>query len=354
MLWQRITNAIITKTMKFGKGAVMKVTSALGVETTLDMAELAALQNIAAADLAKIDGITNGTSAAGKALVLDSSGNIDTFGAGAITGSDSSLGITGQAAAQGGAIVITGGTSSTAGNVGGVVQIVGGTSGTTSNGAAVSLTGAVSGTTGAVNGGAVTVAGGAGHATSTGVGGLATLQGGASGGGATGNGGNAAVTGGAAASTNGSGGAVVITPGALAGSGVNGGLHLRSPTGLIFNQQTAASDIADTAPTLTVAQFINGIVHGNPTTGRAVTTPTGAALSTACGVGLAVGDSFTFALTTIGVGADDIYTLTAGDGNVTFIGAVTLGPVVTNTSPGSALWRFRNTGANTWVGYRNS
>jgi hypothetical protein len=177
---------------------------------------------------------------------------------------------------------------------------------------------------------------------------------GGSGAGATGNGGAAQVTGGAALSTNGSGGAVIITPGALSGTGVNGGLHLRSPTGLVFQQQTVALDLVDTAPTLTVAQFINGICFGNPTTGRAVTTPTGAALSTACGIGLAVGDSFDFSLTTVGVGADDIYTLTAGDGNVTFIGAVTLGPVVTNTSPGSATWKFRNTGANTWVGYRMS
>lgn len=180
------------------------------------------------------------------------------------------------------------------------------------------------------------------------------MVGGASGSGATGNGGDTTLTGGAAASTNGNGGSVILTPGALSGTGIQGGVFLRGSVGLHFRQQTAATDIADTAPTLTVAQFINGIVNGNPSTGRAVTTPTGAQISTACGDDLAVGDSFLFTLITVGVGADDIYTLTAGDGNVTFIGAVTLGPVVAGTAPGSATWLFRNTGANTWVGYRLS
>lgn len=67
--------------------------------TVIDLAELAAINSIAAADLAKIDGITNGTSAAGKALVLDANGFIDTFGVGAITASDASLGITGLVSA---------------------------------------------------------------------------------------------------------------------------------------------------------------------------------------------------------------------------------------------------------------
>lgn len=44
--------------------------------TVIDLAELAAINSIAATDLAKIDGITNGTGAAGKALVLDSSGDV--------------------------------------------------------------------------------------------------------------------------------------------------------------------------------------------------------------------------------------------------------------------------------------
>lgn len=54
-------------------------------ETTIDLAELAALDSIGAADLAKIDGITNGTAAAGKALVLGSSGEIATITSATIT-----------------------------------------------------------------------------------------------------------------------------------------------------------------------------------------------------------------------------------------------------------------------------
>lgn len=65
----------IDRLLRIGRGAKVKVVSDTGVETEIDMAELAALDSIGAADLAKIDGITNGTGAAGKATVLDSSGN---------------------------------------------------------------------------------------------------------------------------------------------------------------------------------------------------------------------------------------------------------------------------------------
>lgn len=78
-----------------------------------------------------------------------------------LTGSDSSLGVNGQAAAQGGAIVITGGTSSTAENAGGAVSLVGGTPGATGVGGAASVTGGAGGATSGT-GGAVAVAGGAG------------------------------------------------------------------------------------------------------------------------------------------------------------------------------------------------
>lgn len=67
----RVRNKLI-----MGKNARLVVTSSAGVESTLDMAELAALDSIGAADLAKIDGITNGTGAAGKALVLDANGDV--------------------------------------------------------------------------------------------------------------------------------------------------------------------------------------------------------------------------------------------------------------------------------------
>ena len=79
MLWRKFTNAIVEKSLTFARGAVMKVTSTTGAVTTLDLAELAALDSIGAADLAKIDGITNGTAAAGKAIVLGTTKNTDSF-----------------------------------------------------------------------------------------------------------------------------------------------------------------------------------------------------------------------------------------------------------------------------------
>jgi len=77
MLWKKLSELTVTKLLRFGKNAVMRVVNADGTETTLDLTELAALDSIGAADLAKIDGITNGAGAAGKALVLDSNGDVD-------------------------------------------------------------------------------------------------------------------------------------------------------------------------------------------------------------------------------------------------------------------------------------
>jgi predicted RecA/RadA family phage recombinase len=80
-----------------------------------------------------------------------------------ITGSDSSLGISGQSAAQGGAILLTGGTSSTSGNAGGAITLTGGTPGATGVGGAVTITAGAGGSTSGA-GGAVTIAAGAGTA----------------------------------------------------------------------------------------------------------------------------------------------------------------------------------------------
>jgi len=80
-----------------------------------------------------------------------------------ITGSDSALNIAGLSAAQGGTVVVAGGTSSTGGNAGGAVTISGGTPGVTGAGGAVSVVGAAGGSTSGT-GGAAAVAGGAGTA----------------------------------------------------------------------------------------------------------------------------------------------------------------------------------------------
>lgn len=93
-----------------------------------------------------------------------------------ITGSDSSLGVNGVASTQGGAIVVTGGTSSTSGNAGGAVSLVGGTPGATGAGGAVAVTGGAGGSTSGT-GGAVTIAAGAGTAGNAN-GGALTLRGG--------------------------------------------------------------------------------------------------------------------------------------------------------------------------------
>lgn len=118
-----------------------------------------------------------------------------------------------------------------------------------------------------------------------------------------------------------------------------------------FSYQTAATAEADGAQAVTADQMINGIVVFTVTTGRTLTTPTGAALTAACPSDLAVGDAFNFHLITLGAGADDIATLTAGDGDVTFVGDVTVGPAAASTTSG-ATFRFRYAGSNAWVGYR--
>ncbi len=110
--------------------------------------------------------------------------------AGAVTATDieaedASLGVNGIDAAQGGAIVITGGTSSTAGNAGGAVSLVGGTPGATGVGGAISLTGGAGGATSGT-GGAITIAAGAGTAGNANGGAVSVLGGNAHGSGTDG------------------------------------------------------------------------------------------------------------------------------------------------------------------------
>lgn len=116
-------------------------------------------------------------------------------------------------------------------------------------------------------------------------------------------------------------------------------------------QQPAATAEVDGAQAVTAEQMIGGICVFTVTTGRALTTPTGAALTAACPSDLAVGDAFDFHLITLGAGAVAIATLTAGDGDITFVGDVTVGPAAASTTSG-ATFRFRYAGSNAWVGYR--
>jgi hypothetical protein len=290
-----------------------------------------------------------------------------------IVGSDSALAITGKgsaAATTGGTVVIAGGVPASGNAAGGATSMTGGAGSGTGAGGASSVVGGASGSGATGTGGAVAVTGGASAATNgaggaaavtggagagTGAGGVASLVGGASGAGATGNGANAAVTGGASGATNGSGGSVVLTPGAKVGTGIAGGVFLRSSTGHAFRQIAAPpADKGDTSYTLTIAEMLGGIVTGTPLQARTATTPTGAEISAGCPVALAVGDSFEFTLISQGTGADDITTLTAGASGVTLVGDATVGPKLAGTHSGSATWRFRNSAADTWIGYRIS
>jgi hypothetical protein len=278
-----------------------------------------------------------------------------------LSGQASLTGLTGNSG--GGDIVLSGGEATTDA-AGGDVALAGAAGNGTGNGGAATLTGGAAGATGtggaaAVTGGAATAgAGGAsglvgGAGGGTGAGGAAAITGGASGAGATGDGGDVNLTGGAALSTNGNGGSIKLTPGAKAGSGIAGGVFLRSAGSQLFRQQVVSTAETDAANAVAAADMINGICVHTVSTGRALTTPTGAAITAACPADLAAGDSFDFTVITVGTGADDISTLTAGDADVTFVGPVTVGGTTGHGGSGDVgTWRFRYTGGTAWVGYR--
>ncbi len=329
-----------------------------------------------------------------------------------IEAEDATLGINGLDAAQGGSVPIAAGTSSTSGNAGGAASLAGGVPGVTGVGGAASVTGGVGGTTSGTGGassvtggaaasaasnavgGAASVTGGIGKGNlaggassvvggvggSTGDGGAVTVTGGATDTGASGTGGVVVITGGANANaTNGAGGASSITGGAgkgsgvggassvtggaaagsgdggnvvltggTSGSGVAGAVVLRGDT--YFAQDAATAEAAG-AQTIAAADFVNGIVVHTVTTGATLTTPTGAEIAAVLPTGITTGDAFKLYVITVGTGGDDISTLTAGDGSVTFVGDVTVGPHAAGTN-GFGTWIFRMTGATSFVGYR--
>jgi hypothetical protein len=89
----------ITKKLRLGAHAKMDVNG-----TEIDLTELAAIADLTATDLQKIDGITNGTGLASKALVLDSSGNVAMPATGNMGLSRAALAAAGTDATNGGAI----------------------------------------------------------------------------------------------------------------------------------------------------------------------------------------------------------------------------------------------------------
>lgn len=366
-LWKKFAELTITRKLRLLKGSTMDVDG-----TEIDLTELAALNSIAAADLAKIDGITNGTAAAGKALVLGAAGEIATITSATITTlttnavscGDSSLGITGQAAAQGGDVALTGGASSTSGNAGGAATLTGGTPGATGVGGAATVTAGIGGATSG-NGGVASVTGGAGTAGNatggvgrvvggagqgTGAGGAAQVTGGASGAGATGNGGQAAVTGGAASSTNGNGGSVVLTGGAKTGTGVAGMIISRSV--MMVNQGAPAAKTV--SATLTAAEVLTGIITVNQGAGAAsaLQLPLATGMDTAM-PDSAAGDAFDFSLINISTVAAEDASITTNTG-WTLVGNMDVASNAAATDKSAGQFRAHKTGAGAWTLYRLS
>lgn len=128
-----------------------------------------------------------------------------------IAGGDASLAVDGLAAAQGGAIAIKGGTSSTTGNAGGAVTVTGGTPGATGVGGAATL---ASGPGGSTSGAAGAVAITAGTATSA-------------------NGASVTVTAGAGAGGTNAGGSVNLVPGAAVSTGDPGTVQVNGNASLM-------------------------------------------------------------------------------------------------------------------------
>ena len=138
-------------------------------------------------------------------------------------------------------------------------------------------------------------------------------------------------------------------------TGNTAGIHSGTLAEATVSTYDAPVAKADGDETLTAAQLINQIVVFTVTTGRSLTTPTGAAITTGflalMGRAAVAGDVFKLHLITVGTGADDIATLTAGDGAVTFVGKVTVGPD-TAAIAAYGTFLFRCVSAGVWVGYR--
>lgn len=230
----------------------------------------------------------------------------------AIEANDASLGINGIDAAQGGAIVATGGTSSTGGNAGGAVSIVGGTPGATGVGGAAAVTGAAGGAT-------------------------------------SGKGGAATVTGGAGTAGNASGGSVILQPGAKNGTGLDGGTFDRAT--FRFKKMPAPQTATDSA-SLTDAQMTGGVLVATPTAAAAYTVRTGTQLLAALPTDIAADDAFDLVIINLGGTGDDI-TLTAA-ADITIVGDPVVGPIadVATEQMAQGTFRFRYTGTTVFIAYR--
>lgn len=88
---------------------------------------------------------------------------------------------------------------------------------------------------------------------------------------------------------------------------------------------------ADEATALTAAQAVNGVVTMTPSAGRALTTPTGAALKTAIGNALEIGTSFELTVVNVAAATHAI-TFTAGATGITLGGVAGMATVAAASS----------------------
>lgn len=266
-----------------------------------------------------------------------------------IAGNDSSLAITGAAAADatsaGGAVVIAGNVGGATSGLGGAASIAGGagTNGNSAGGVASATGGAGQGS---AAGGIGKVVGGQGGA--TGAGGKAQVTGGA-GGATSGAGGAAEVTGGAGTAGNGNGGSVILTGGAAHGTGAAGCIIERSVKLVKQGAPTAKTVSA----TLTAAEVLAGIITVNQAAGAssAQQLPLATDLDTAL-PDSAAGDAFDFSvINTSTVDAEDA-SVTTNTG-WTLVGSMDIHAYsAAGSLNSSARFRARKTGTGAWTLYR--
>jgi hypothetical protein len=291
----------INRKLLLGKNATLAVTNADNTETTVNIAELAALDGLSATELGYLDGVTAGTALASKAVVLDSSKDVTGVRV-----------VSGTAAAQGVDATLKGGTSSTTGNAGGAAKLVGGTPGATGVGGAAHVTGAAGGAT-------------------------------------SGDGGDVVIAGGAATANNDDGGSITLTGGAKHGTGLDGGVFNRGT--FQFRKMAAPATATDTA-SLTDAQMVAGVLVATPTAAAAYTVRTGTQLKAALPADLTADDSFDLTIINLGGTGDDI-TLTAAT-DITIVGDPVVGPTADVATEQSSVgtFRFRFVSGTTFVAYR--
>ncbi|MGW8300426.1 MAG: hypothetical protein ACWGNO_00075 [Desulfobacterales bacterium] len=328
-----------------------------------------------------------------------------------ITGTGDPTTLIGESSTQGGAVAVTGGTSSTSANAGGAVTMTGGTPGATGVGGAITIASGAGGTTSGASGtvvvasgtttadsatGSVTVQSGAGAAsaaaTAGGASGAVVVEsqaGGANTGGATGEAGGAAgaltVRAGAGGATNstgahagGAGGDLALTAGsggnASAGTGdggAGGTITITAGTGgtttggtagvngvivtksvLLVNQGTPAAKT--TSATLTAAEVLTGIITVNQ--GGGATSSQQLPLATAMDTALpdsAAGDAFDFSVINISTVAAEDADVTTNTG-WTLVGNMDVASNAAATDKSAGRFRARKTGAGAWTLYRLS